>query len=184
MSENNKRKGATNKRKGHQAERDYCNIFKELGFSFCTTARLGSRLYDNAKIDLINLPFNVQIKAGIQKSMNPGKELFSMSTMIKSLFPPDDSIHTKPCFLIHKKQVGKGIRRLPEDEVVYLSHKQFQEYQDLENNSISKLFDKEFKFELNSEFKHIVAITFEEFKEKIIKKVFINGCNNNTTGED
>lgn len=180
----NKRKGATNKRKGHQAERDYCNIFKELGFSFCTTARLGSRLYDNAKIDLINLPFNVQIKAGIQKSMNPGRELFSMSGMIKALFPPDDSIHSKPCFLIHKKQIGRGVKKLPEHEVVFMSQKQFQYYQELSNNTIDILFKKEFKFELNSEFKSIVAITFETFKEEIIKKFFIDGSDNNTTTED
>ena len=59
-------KGSTNKRKGHNAERYYCNLFKELGFEFCTTARLASRLYDNAKIDLVNLPYNLQIKAGVQ----------------------------------------------------------------------------------------------------------------------
>lgn len=175
-----KKRGATNKRKGHDAERYYCNIFKELGFSFCTTARLGSRLYDNAKIDLINLPFNVQIKAGIQKSMNAGKELFSMVTMVQALFPPDDSVHTKPSFLIHKKQVGRGNKPLPEHEIVYMSYRQFQDYKSL-NSEVTFIFEKVFKFEMNSEFKHVVALSFEVFRDEIINKIFINGSDSNTT---
>ena len=175
-----KRRGATNKRKGHDAERYYCNIFKELGFTFCTTARLGSRLYDNAKIDLINLPFNVQIKAGIQKSMNPGKELFSMNQMIKALFPAEDDVHNRASLLIHKKESGKGVKRLPEHEIVFMSFEQFKKYKH-QNEILEFLFEKEFKFELNSDFKHIVAMTFESFKEEIIKKIYLNGSNNNTT---
>lgn len=178
-----KKRGATNKRKGHDAERYYCNIFKELGFSFCTTARLGSRLYDNAKIDLINLPFNVQIKAGIQKSMNPGKELFSMFTMIQSLFPPEEPVHKRPCFLIHKKQVGVGKKRSPEHEIVYMSYKQFQDYKGL-NSEVNFIFEKVFKFEMNSEFKHVVALTFEVFRDEIINKILINGSDSNTTRKD
>ena len=175
-----KRRGATNKRKGHDAERYYCNIFKELGFTFCTTARLGSRLYDNAKIDLINLPFNVQIKAGIQKSMNPGKELFSMNQMIKALFPAEDDVHNRASLLIQKKESGKGVKRLPEHEIVFMSFEQFKKYKH-QNEILEFLFEKEFKFELNSDFKHIVAMTFESFKEEIIKKIYLNGSNNNTT---
>lgn len=179
----NKRRGATNKRKGHDAERYYAQVFKELGFSFCVTARLGSRLYDNAKIDLINLPFNVQIKAGIQKNMNPGRELFSMVNMIQALFPPEESVHTKPNFLIHKKQVGRGRKATEEHEIVYMSNLQFQKYKKI-NPKIKFLFEKIFKFELNSEYKHVVAVTFEVFKEEIIKKIFINGIDNNSTGTD
>lgn len=178
-----KRRGATNKRKGHDAERYYAQTFKELGFSFCTTARLGSRLYDNAKIDLINLPFNVQIKAGLQKSMNPGRELFNMVSMIKALFPPEDSVHTKPCFLIHKKQVGRGNKASEEHEIVYMSKSQFLQYKQ-HNPNLKFLFEKIFKFEMNSEYKHVVAITFEVFREEIIKKLFIDGINNNSTRAD
>lgn len=178
-----KKRSATNRRNGHNAERYYALIFKEMGFSFCTTARLGSRLYDNAKIDLINLPFNVQIKAGIQASMNPGKELFNMVNMIKALFPPDDSVHTKPNFLIHKKVIGRGNKALPEHEIVYMSKTQFQTFKKL-NPNLKFLFDKKFKFEMNSEYKHIVAITFEVFREEIIKKFFIDGINNNSTSTD
>lgn len=179
MSYNNR--GKRNRTIGHDAERYYAQVFKNLGFSFCVTSRLGSRLYDNAKIDLINLPFNVQIKAGIQKSLNAGKELFSMVSMIKALFPPDDTIHSKPNFLIHKKPIGRGKKATPEHEIVYMSKKQFLIYQK-QNKNLKPSFEKSFKFELNSEFKDIVAINFEIFKREIINKFFIseNNGNNNT----
>ena len=78
MSEEIKRKsyGKTNKRKGSDAERYYAKIFRDdLGFTHCKTSRLGSKLHDDAGIDLIFLPLNVQIKAGKQVGLNPGKEL-------------------------------------------------------------------------------------------------------------
>lgn len=173
-----KSQGAKNRVYGHNAERYYVHVFKELGFSFCITARLGSRLHDNAKIDLINLPFNLQIKAGVQSGLNPGKELFSMESAIKAFFPPDDNIHQKPCFLVHKKPIGPGRKGTPVHEIVYMSNKQYQEYLKIVPN-IELVFEKVFKFELNSEFKHIVGMTFEVFKENIIRKIIINGTNNN-----
>lgn len=169
--------GKTNRRKGHDAERFYANRFKEVGFTFCTTARLGSRLYDNAKIDLINLPFNVQIKAGIQQNLNPGKELFNMSNMIIALFPPEDDVHNKPRILIHRKQVGRGNKRLPEDDIVYISRDQFFAFKE-QIKDLRYLFEKNFKYEFNSEFKKVVAITYEDFEKKIIKKIFKKDGNN------
>ena len=166
-------KGSTNRRKGHNAERYYCNLFKELGFEFCTTARLASRLYDNAKIDLVNLPFNLQIKAGVQKNMNPGKELFSMETAIKALFPPGDEVHNKQKLLIHKKEVGRGNKRQDEDEVVYMSKNQYQEYKNILGEEFPTVFEKVYKFELQSEFKHIVGVTYKVFEEYIIKKYYL-----------
>lgn len=167
-----KQTGYTNRRKGHNAERYYAKLFKDLGFEFCVTARLGSRLYDNAKIDLINLPFNVQIKAGMQKSMNAGKELFNMKNMIIALFPPEDDVHKKPCFLIHKKDIGRGNERRPEHELVYMSRKQFEVYQ-VKDENLKPHLSKEFKYDLDSEFKSMVAITFETFKNKILIKHFL-----------
>lgn len=165
--------GTTNRTLGHNAERYYCKIFKELGFNFCDTARNASRLYDNAKIDLINLPFNLQIKAGIQKNMNPGKELFSMETAVAALFPPEDSVHTKSKILVHKKRVGPGNKRTPESEVVYMSKAQYDIYLEAIKEEIPIIFNKVYKFELQSDFKHIVGMTFEVFKELIIKKHYL-----------
>lgn len=179
---NDRNLGKNNRRKGHDAERYYATLFKELGFEFCVTARVGSRLYDNAKIDLINLPFNVQIKAGLQKSMNPGRELFNMKSMIKALFPPEDAVHTRACFLIHKKSTGKGNKSLPEHQIVYMSKQQYDKYKE-EVPHLEYLFDKEFKFQMQSEFKHVVALTCDEFIEKIIKKKYLDGSLQNTEGD-
>ena len=48
--------GKTNRRKGHNAERYYANFFKDLGYTFCKTARQASRLHDDCGIDLIFAP--------------------------------------------------------------------------------------------------------------------------------
>lgn len=167
-------RGNTNRQKGHNAERYYAKIFKDLGFTFCVTSRYGSKLVDDAGIDLLNLPINVQIKAGKQTSMNPGRELLNMSLKVKEFFPPEDPIHSKPGFLIHKKPVGRGKKPLPEHQIVYMSVKQFLKFKE-SDSSLIPLFDKEYKFKIHedSEFKSLVAITFEVFVEKIIKKFYI-----------
>lgn len=120
-------KGKTNKRKGSNAERLYAKLFRELGFSFCKTARQESRVTDDAGIDLTNLPFNVQIKAGYHKGMNPAKVLGIIDERLPILFPPEDIIHTKPNILIHRNQIGPGNRRVAEDDLVYLKVEDFIE---------------------------------------------------------
>lgn len=161
--------GATNKRKGSNAERLYAIKFREMGFSFCETSRLASKKHDNAKIDLMYIPFNIQVKAGKQKNMNPGKELFFMKTCIDTMFPRGDEVFSKPLVLIHYEEVGRGHKRLPQNEKVFMSLEQFNKFKvmspELEYNGI-----KSFKFDLQSEFKDIVNMTFEDFKEKIILK--------------
>lgn len=161
--------GRTNKTKGSNAERLYAQYFRSYGFDFCRTSREGSKLHDNAKIDLIFIPYNIQIKAGVQKNMNPGKELLSLKSAIKEFFPPLDEVHNKPVILIHHEEVGRGKKRLPESQKVYMSLKQFEYF-----NFANPLFCfdslKELKFDTQSEFKIIVCMTFEHFVEQIILK--------------
>lgn len=164
--------GATNKRKGSSAERYYAKYFRELGFPFCETARFGSKKHDNAKIDLLYIPFNVQIKAGVQKNMNPGKELFMMATSIIAMFPPEDEVSKRPCLLIHYKQGKLGVRRTPEMELVYMSLQQFNIFKEKSPN-LSYFSLKEFKFDLQSEFKTIVGMTLNHFKEEVILKQYV-----------
>lgn len=164
--------GATNKRKGSTAERYYAKFFRELGFNFCETSRFVSKKHDNAKIDLMYIPFNLQIKAGIQKNMNPGKELFMMATSIASMFPLEDDVHNKPCLLIHYKQGKPGARRTPDMEMVYMSMIQFLAFQE-KSPELSVLSLKEFKFDLDSEFKTIVGMTLDHFKSEVILKQYV-----------
>lgn len=119
--------GKTNKRKGSDAERYYAKIFREdLGFSHCKTSRLGSKLHDDAGIDLIFLPLNVQIKAGKQVGLNASRELTYIQDRMVELFPPTSQEHKYPNILIHKKEVGQGKKRSDVDEIVSMTFADFK----------------------------------------------------------
>jgi len=119
--------GRTNKRKGSDAERYYAKIFREeLGFTHCKTSRMGSKLHDDAGIDLIFVPFNIQIKAGYDKGLNPSKELKYIEDKMALLFPPSSIEHSLPKILIHRKNKEKGRRsRIPYDDIVSLTFEDF-----------------------------------------------------------
>lgn len=117
--------GVTNKRKGSDAERYYAKAFREVGFTHCKTSRLGSKLHDDAGIDLIFLPFNVQIKAGKQTGLNPSRELDYMKNRMLELFPSTSLEQKYPRVLIHKKEVGKGKLRTDSDELVFMTFEDF-----------------------------------------------------------
>ena len=118
--------GRANKTKGSNAERFYVNIFKEMGYDKCVTARYGSRIHDDAGIDLINIPFNIQIKAGKQKGLNPNSTLQDSNDRINKMFPGESREHDLPTILIHKKEVGKGKKRTEFDEVVVMTFSDFK----------------------------------------------------------
>ena len=121
--------GANNKRKGSNAERFYAKIFRDLGFDKCITSRQGSRLHDNAGIDLMFLPYNIQIKCGKQKGINYSKELQYIRDRIKELFPEGSPEFVKPNILIHKKPKIEGKRDRGEfDELVVMSMNDFITY--------------------------------------------------------
>jgi hypothetical protein len=125
MTVNRAKLGKTNKRLGSNAERLYAKVFRDLGFNFCKTARQGSKLHDDAGIDLMHLPFNVQIKAGDQKGMNPATVLRIIKERIPNIFPATDPVHDNPNILIHKKKVGQGKKKDEFDELVTMSFKDF-----------------------------------------------------------
>lgn len=120
-------KGKTNKRKGSQAERLYAKLFKELGFNHCVTSRYGSRIHDDSGIDLINLPFNVQIKAGYARGLNIKEVIDYTKNKIKELFPSKSPEHQYPTIVIHRKDVGRGGRRKDTDDLVYMSFEDFKQ---------------------------------------------------------
>jgi hypothetical protein len=164
-----------NKRRGSNAERYYANVFRQLGFSDCCTSRYESKHHDNAKIDLMNIPFNIQIKYGNQRNMIPGKELLMMSTCIEKMFPKDHEIQQRPNILIHKMMTGKGIKRTPDFEKVYMSLEQFYKFKtkclDFDYEEI-----KQYKYKLDSEFKIIVSMKFKTFKDVVVKQ-YVNNWN-------
>jgi len=120
-----KNMGKTNRSKGHKGEVYYAKVFRDLGFPHCVTSRYGSKLHDDAGIDLIHLPFNIQIKTGIHRGMNPSQVLNYTVERIKELFPKSAPEHNLPTDLIHRKEVGKGRKRNEFDDLVFMSFKDF-----------------------------------------------------------
>lgn len=115
-----------NRTAGHNAERRYAEIFRKLGYKKTITTRKGSRLLDDCKIDLMFLPFNVQIKDGIQRGMKPRDVLQSMKSLIEEHFPKNDKILEYPKLLIHRMVRTKGKRQRQEhDDLVTMSFNDF-----------------------------------------------------------
>jgi hypothetical protein len=124
MADNNKR-GKTNKRKGNDAERYYAEKFRELGFENCKTSRQGAKMLDDCGIDLIFIPFNVQIKSGLQQGLRPHKVLEYMKNRISEVLPKSSIEHTLPKIMIHKRQVGQGNKRDEFSEIVSMTFEDF-----------------------------------------------------------
>jgi len=116
--------GRANKRKGSNAERLYAKKFRDdLGFTHCKTSRFGSKLHDDAGIDLIFIPFNVQIKAGYPRGLNYSKELKYLEEKMKILFPPTSIEHSLPKMIIHRKDKEKGRKsRVSYDDIVCMTY--------------------------------------------------------------
>ena len=154
--------GSINRRKGHNAER-YCRKeFIELGFEDCITSRMGSKYYDDSKIDLMNLPINVQVKAGFQRNINPAKVLLEMEEAIsKSKLPKEEK--NKVSVLIFIKQVGPGNKRKIEDELVYMWSNVFDYFR----NEFPYLYSH--KIAEYKKTKTAIGIPFYHFKQIILK---------------
>lgn len=166
--------GKINKQKGVDAENYIAQQFRDMGFRMCTPSRHTRKDYDNAKIDLTFLPFNIQVKAGRQKNLNPGKELFSMFSCIQSMFPQGDEVFKNPYLLFHIND--------DKEITVYMSLLQFYSFRD-KGSPLLIYYDKikEFGFKMQSEFRIIVSMSFEVFKNEIILKQYPNGSIRNTT---
>lgn len=128
MAERKKVNGKNNRKKGHDAERQYAQVFREMGFTYCRTSRQANRLLDDAGVDLCNLPFNVQVKAGRQNGLNPTKVLNYMEDRLKELFPPEAKERGLHNIIIHKKEPGRGHKRTENHDIVHMS---FQAFYDL-----------------------------------------------------
>lgn len=123
MEKNNT--GRTSRNKGNNAERQYAKVFRDLGFSKCVTSRYGSRQHDDAAIDLINIPINVQIKAGKQKGLKPQEVLKDMSNRIVDKFPSTYPEQHYPKIVIHRAEITKGKRRTDFDDMVHITFNDF-----------------------------------------------------------
>jgi hypothetical protein len=85
--------------KGHNFERAVVNYLKKVGFTEAMTTRLGSRLMDAAKIDVCNVPFNVQCKA-VEAKIDYHKLTDDIAAEIEKLVP---SRLPYPIVIFHKR---------------------------------------------------------------------------------
>jgi hypothetical protein len=92
--------GKRARRKGHNYERSVVKFFRDLGYDDAKTSRLGSRLLDSAKVDICDIPFNVQCKA-VEASINYIKLTEEVTEGIAKLVPNRKDL---PVVIFHKKE--------------------------------------------------------------------------------
>lgn len=126
--------GKKNRNKGHNAERKRAKTFQDLGYTFCKTSRAASRVLDNCKVDLANIPYNVQIKS-VVSGINYQNIFEDIGVLLKENFPPTDPLHTFPSIIIHdrgRKDSQKQVIMKEKDFFELLKY--IKECQDKENN--------------------------------------------------
>lgn len=111
---------------GHNAELIYVKEFRAMGFDKCCTSRLGSHLTDSAKIDLMFIPVNVQVKAGYNGGISAGKVLSEMKFSVKQLFPAHTIEYNAPSIMIHHKDGKSGVPRTELDSIVSMTFEDFK----------------------------------------------------------
>lgn len=118
--------GRRSKKKGNDGERYYAKEFRKLGFNHCKTSRFGSKMHDGAGIDLIFVPYNIQIKVGKQRGFKPDLELESMKNKIENTFPENAIERSLPKIVIHKKPVGVGNKSTEFHQIVTMTFEDFK----------------------------------------------------------
>lgn len=117
-------RGKNNRRKGHELERYWARQFRPF-FPYCRTTRQESTLLDSCGIDLTNIPFFVQCKAGYEKSYPKyDQEYDYIKYKLGENFPEDHPNFEVPIILIHKLD-GSGIKH-PQKHYVSTDYLTFQ----------------------------------------------------------
>jgi hypothetical protein len=88
------------RRIGHNYERKIVKEHKDIGYQKASTTRATSRIMDDAKIDINNIPFNVQCKS-VRSGLNVFTVLNEMDKGISDLVP-EREIYINLIF--HKKE--------------------------------------------------------------------------------
>lgn len=115
----------TNRSKGHNAEREAAQAFRSIGYDKCQTSRYASRMHDDCAIDLVNIPFNVQIKAGAQKGLNASRILREIDERLIKQFPEGAVEFSQINLMIHRKNTKQGKRRDKYDTIVSMAFEDF-----------------------------------------------------------
>jgi len=94
---------SASRRKGHNLERAIAKLFRGFGFKFAKTSREASRLLDSCKIDIANIPLNIQCKNGYNNNRPKYETIYKeCKEELKKNYPPTDNLHNYPIVLVHK----------------------------------------------------------------------------------
>ena len=84
-------------------ERLVASLFRSFGFEFSRTSRAESKLLDNCGIDITNVPFLIQCKAGYERNPPKYRDIYKyIKENLNKNFPKEHDIHNTPIVLIHK----------------------------------------------------------------------------------
>jgi hypothetical protein len=88
------------RKKGHNYELLIIKELKQMGFDSAKSSRLASKLLDNCKVDIADIPFYIQCKSGYKtKNFNVSKEFNDIDTNLVK-----NKIHRDyPKLFFHKK---------------------------------------------------------------------------------
>ena len=117
-----------NKLKGNRLEQQVAKDLRSK-YPFVKTSREGSRIMDNCKVDLINLPFLVQCKSGYNDRRLKYDDLYKeLKELLRVNVPPDDKVHQLPYVLVNKlNRIKGGKMKQPEMNQVTITYDFFLE---------------------------------------------------------
>lgn len=129
----NKRRsfGKRNRNVGHNYERKWASIWREIGYDKCKTTRQVSRLLDSCKVDLAFIPYNFQCKS-VKAPINYTELFDSIDALLKENFPEDDRQLTYPPVIAHKRSTTDEFIIMRPQDFVKLAIK-IKAYDDLNN---------------------------------------------------
>ena len=159
---------------GSSAERYFGKFIREVWKQeYCVTTRFNSKFLDKCGIDFDNVPFRLQLKAGVQKGMRPVLELMYVHQQSIACMPPDSEWLRKPKILIHHKTNSVGRNKSDGFNRVYMTFLDFdsmiKKNEELLGSIPYQLMTN--KEETGSEFDVLVVLDLDSLT-KIITSIF------------
>lgn len=89
--------------KGHRLERKVATMLRSIGYDKAKTTRANNKTMDACGVDIDNVPFYIQCKAGYKRGLNYTKVFeYMRSKLMKELGKID-----KPLMIIHQRDRSK-----------------------------------------------------------------------------
>jgi len=113
---------SNSRRIGHDAERRVVNDLKSIGYKKAATTRFVNRYMDALKIDIANVPFYIQVKAGKQH-VTPIPLLKQIEANVLN-----EEWEMHPILIVRIYKINPGKRRKFNDDLVFILTKNFKKF--------------------------------------------------------